>query len=78
MQSNAWMLQKSTILTYISETAPPKKGDLLSIGLMQTGQLQELGFSLFIQLEDIYIYFFYSSLPKCNTTSNMLVNGQKK
>lgn len=77
MQSNAWMLQKSTILTYISETAPPKKGDLLSIGLMQTGQLQELGFSLFIQLEDIYIYFFYSSLPKCNTTSNMLVNGQK-
>lgn len=62
MQSNAWMLQKSTILTYISETAPPKKGDLLSIGLMQTGQLQELGFSLFIQLEDIYIFFFFTAV----------------
>lgn len=46
------------------ETAPPKKGDLLSIGLMQTGQLQELGFSLFIQLEDVYIFFFLQQFTK--------------
>lgn len=61
MQSNAWMLQKSTILTYISETAPPQKRGFTEYWLNANRTVAGIGV-FFVYSVGGYIYIFFTAV----------------